>query len=209
MRRATGKHSLWDRKPLPARNPDGTTTRCDARWWLAVRAARRGLRLPLGGGAADLPAAALRGLCATCFHGTLTRNQAIFLSAGTIVLSIEFLFARHLFCRYGCAVGLFQSLAWMSNRDAMVVGFERERAADCATAEATAAPATTVCPMRLKPRNIKRAMFTCTQCAQCIAACEHRAARQPERLAARLGQQRGRAAERSGDVGLTGQRERD
>jgi ferredoxin len=26
--------------------------------------------------------------------------------------------------------------------------------------------------MRLKPRTIKQAMFTCTQCAQCIAACE-------------------------------------
>jgi len=26
--------------------------------------------------------------------------------------------------------------------------------------------------MRLKPRNIKRAMFTCTQCAQCVSACE-------------------------------------
>ncbi len=28
-----------------------------------------------------------------------------------------------------------------------------------------------VCPMRLKPRNIKRLMFACTQCGQCIAAC--------------------------------------
>ena len=26
--------------------------------------------------------------------------------------------------------------------------------------------------MRLKPRNVKRMMFTCTQCAQCISACE-------------------------------------
>jgi polyferredoxin len=25
--------------------------------------------------------------------------------------------------------------------------------------------------MRLKPRSIKRKMFTCTQCAQCISAC--------------------------------------
>jgi ferredoxin-type protein NapH len=25
------------------------------------------------------------------------------------------MFARHLFCRFGCAVGLFQSLAWMAN----------------------------------------------------------------------------------------------
>ena len=28
------------------------------------------------------------------------------------------------------------------------------------------------CPMRLRPRNIKRAMFTCTQCGLCVAACE-------------------------------------
>ena len=85
------------------------------------------------------------------------------------MLSIEFLFARHLFCRYACAVGLFQSLAWMSNRDAMVVGFQRERAADCASCYSACDH---VCPMRLKPRNVKQVMFTCTQCAQCVAACE-------------------------------------
>ena len=28
-----------------------------------------------------------------------------------------------------------------------------------------------VCPMRLKPRNVKRWMFACTQCGQCISAC--------------------------------------
>jgi polyferredoxin len=26
--------------------------------------------------------------------------------------------------------------------------------------------------MRLKPRTIKRKMFTCTECAQCISACD-------------------------------------
>jgi Fe-S-cluster-containing dehydrogenase component len=26
--------------------------------------------------------------------------------------------------------------------------------------------------MRLKPRSIKRKMFTCTQCASCVSACE-------------------------------------
>ena len=29
------------------------------------------------------------------------------------------------------------------------------------------------CPMRLKPRSTKRHMFTCTQCMQCIEACEN------------------------------------
>jgi hypothetical protein len=28
----------------------------------------------------------------------------------------EFLFARHLFCRYGCAIGIFQSFAWIGIR---------------------------------------------------------------------------------------------
>ena len=85
------------------------------------------------------------------------------------MVAAEFLFARHLFCRYACAVGMFQSLAWMGNRTAMVVGFERDRAADCASCYSACDH---VCPMRLKPRNIKRTMFTCTQCAQCVSACE-------------------------------------
>jgi hypothetical protein len=49
------------------------------------------------------------------FNGSLTRNQALFIGAAR-VLFLEFTFARHLFCRYACAVGMFQSLAWMSNR---------------------------------------------------------------------------------------------
>ena len=78
------------------------------------------------------------------------------------------MFARHLFCRFGCAVGLFQSLAWMANDRAMVVGFDKERSALCNQCN-------NACenhlPMRLKPRQIKRRMFTCTECAQCISAC--------------------------------------
>ena len=30
----------------------------------------------------------------------------------------------------------------------------------------------TACPMRLAPRNIKRMMFSCVQCGQCVTACE-------------------------------------
>ena len=104
-----------------------------------------------------------------------TRNQAIFIGAATTVLSLEFIFARHLFCRYGCAVGLFQSLAWMSNRGAMVIGFQRHRAADCAACHAPDGPGHAacegICPMRLRPRQAKAAMFACTQCGQCISAC--------------------------------------
>ena len=101
-------------------------------------------------------------------HGALTRNQALFIGVATALLSIEFLFARHLFCRYACAVGLFQSLAWMGNRDAMVVGFETDRAREC---QACNNACDNACPMRLKPRGLKRKMFTCSECAECIAAC--------------------------------------
>ena len=112
---------------------------------------------------------------ANLWHLSTTRNQTIFLCAATTVLTLEFLFARHLFCRFGCAVGLFQSLAWMTNRGAMVVGYRRDHAADCAACYAKGGPEHAacegVCPMRLKPRTTKVNMFTCTQCAQCIDAC--------------------------------------
>ena len=100
--------------------------------------------------------------------GSLTRNQAIFLTAATLALSVEFLLARHFFCRYACAVGLFQSLAWMANDRGLVVGFDTRRASACATCPSICDDA---CPMRLKPRTIKRRMFTCTECGECIAAC--------------------------------------
>jgi len=100
---------------------------------------------------------------------SLTRNQFVFIGVATTLFVIEFTFARHLFCRFGCAIGLFQSLVWMGNREAMVVGFDRERAADCANCDASCEHA---CPMRLQPRRIKRKMFTCTQCQQCVQACE-------------------------------------
>ena len=103
------------------------------------------------------------------FNLALTRNQFIFLSAATVVFSLEFLLARHLFCRFGCAVGVFQSFVWMANKKAMVVGFERARAPACASCEASCDDA---CPMRLKPRNIKRYKFACTQCGECLSACD-------------------------------------
>ena len=167
MRHATGKHSVWDKKVVPNKNPDGSPFNVDRRWWLVTA--------PLAAAFAFcwavvfltylLPPAEIY---SNLWNLTPTRNQAIFLTAATVVLTMEFLFARHLFCRFGCAVGMFQSLAWMGNKKAMVVGFERDRAADCATCYSACDH---VCPMRLKPRNIKRTMFTCTQCSQCISAC--------------------------------------
>jgi polyferredoxin len=168
MRRATGKPSVWEKRQLPPIEPDGTPVRYDKRWWLVTA--------PMAVAFAFVWAVVLLTYLLPPFEvygnliaGTPTRNQTIFISAGTVVLSLEFLFARHLFCRYACAVGLFQSLAWMGNRRGMVVGFKRQRAADCASCHSAC---DNVCPMRLKPRNLKRAMFTCTQCAQCVSACE-------------------------------------
>jgi len=174
MRRACGKHSIWDRKTEPAKNPDGTPFRINRWWWIPT--------LLLAVGFAFCWAVVLLTylLPPAEVYGNLwklapTRNQAIFIGAATTVLSLEFIFARHLFCRYGCAVGLFQSLAWMSNRGAMVIGFQRHRAADCAACHAPDGPGHAacegICPMRLRPRQAKAAMFACTQCGQCIAAC--------------------------------------
>jgi polyferredoxin len=110
------------------------------------------------------------------FTGNLTRNQTIFITAATVVFTLEFTLARHLFCRFGCAVGVFQSFVWMANRRAMVVGFARSRAAACVDCHAACED---VCPMRLKPRSIKRRMFTCTECGECLSACEQVQARNP------------------------------
>lgn len=171
MQRASGKPTVWERQAVPPWRPDGTRIRVDARWWLVV--------VPAAVGFAFLWAVALltyllppAEIYANLFSGELTRNQAIFISAATVVLSVEFLFARHLFCRFVCAIGLFQSLAWMANKRALVVGFARARAADCANCLPERQSACdAVCPMRLRPRNIKRHMFTCTQCRQCVDAC--------------------------------------
>ena len=168
LRRAIGKQSLWDAKAQPARNPDGTQTRADAIWWLGV--------IPLVIGCSVLWAVVLltyllppAEIYGNLWHGTPTRNQSIFLVAASLAFFVEFMFARHLFCRYACAVGLFQSLAWMANDKAMVVGFSRARASDCSTCFSACDH---VCPMRLTPRNVKRMMFACVQCGQCVDACD-------------------------------------
>lgn len=171
MLKAGGKHSLWDKAVSPWQ-PDGTPAVRDARWWLLVA--------PLAVAFAFVWAVVFLTYLLPPFevygnllHGTLTRHQGIFLTAATAVLSGEFLFARHLFCRYACAVGLFQSLAWVGNAKAMVVGFARQRGAECATClPDRQAACDAVCPMRLKPRTLKRNMFTCTQCGQCLDACQ-------------------------------------
>jgi polyferredoxin len=167
MRRASGKPSLWEARSLPERLPDGSLLIPDRRYWPVTVVAAVGF--------AFLWALVLltyllppSEVYSNLWRGELTRNQGIFLTAGTLALTVEFLFARHLFCRFACAVGLFQSLAWMANDRAMVVGFDTRRARACQQCNNACDNA---CPMRLKPRTIKRKMFTCTECAECIAAC--------------------------------------
>jgi len=96
-------------------------------------------------------------------------GSAVFICVATLIFSIDFIVFRHVFCKYGCALGLFQSLIWMANKRAMTVKFNRKRAKACRDCNKACDAA---CPMRLPTRNIKRARFTCTQCAQCISACE-------------------------------------
>lgn len=167
VRKASGKQSIWDKKPGPAWHPDGTPAPTDRRYWVlsALLALIFAFLWAVALLTYLLPPTMVYG---NLFSGTLTRYQALFIGVATTVLFLEFTFARHLFCRYVCAVGMFQSVAWMTNRQAMVVGYQRERARDCASCPSFCDH---VCPMRLKPRVIKRLMFTCTQCGQCIDAC--------------------------------------
>ncbi len=167
LRRATGKVSLWDRKPLPPELPDGRRMEPDRRLWPVVIAAVLFFAFLWAVVLLTylLPPAEVYG---NLLRGEPTRNQTLFLTAGTLVLTVEFMFARHLFCRFACAVGAFQSIVWMANRKAMVVSFDRSRAEACKACNSACENA---CPMRLKPRAIKRRMFTCTQCTRCIDAC--------------------------------------
>ena len=167
MRRASGRPSIWERKPLPQRQADGTHQVPNAWYWIPTLVAVFGFAFLWAVVLLTylLPPAEIY---ANLLQGELTMRQSIFIVAATVALSIEFLLARHLFCRFGCAVGLFQSLSWMANNRAMVVGFDTKRASRCGECNNAC---DNVCPMRLKPRTIKRKMFTCTECAQCISAC--------------------------------------
>lgn len=167
MRKAIRKFSIWDIGPLPPYEPNGRPFDSDPRWWPVTIAVALGFAFSWAVVFLTylLPPFEVYG---NLLNGELTQNQFIFIAAATVALTIEFLFARHLFCRYACAVGVFQSLAWMANSKAMVIGYDRKRAADCSSCDSACDH---VCPMRLKPRSIKRKMFTCTQCAQCLDAC--------------------------------------
>jgi len=170
LHRACGKFSLWDSAPTPRGNRQP-----HKRWWplFFISCLVFGFTWAITLLSYLLPPAQVWG---NLLAGTPTPNQARFLAIGTAVFTAEFLFARHLFCRFGCAVGLFQSLAWMANPRGLVVAFDRHRARDCRGCSTPQSPAGAACdqacPMRLKPRNIKRLMFSCVQCGQCLAACD-------------------------------------
>ncbi len=170
MLRACGRVSLWDK---PVEGVGGAPLHGhDARWWLVLLLLTISFAFVWAVVLLSylLPPATVYG---HLWHGTLRRPEALFVGVATTVLSLEFLFGRHLFCRYACAVGMFQSLAWIANPRAMVVGFSRQRAsacADCLPARAFACEA--ACPMRLRPRALKRHMFACTQCGKCLEACQ-------------------------------------
>ena len=170
LHRASGKLSVWDKHRTQRTNVNPS-----ARWWPVFGA----LCLAFGFAWAItlltylLPPAEVWG---NLVAGTSTPNQARFLVIATAVFTLEFAFARHLFCRFGCAVGLFQSLAWMANPKGMVVSFDRDHARDCRTCStdvyAQGSACDNGCPMRLHPRNIKRMMFSCVQCGQCLDSCD-------------------------------------
>ena len=177
MRRASGKPSIWERRPLPELQPDGSRETPNGWYWLPTLLAVFGFAFVWAVVLLTylLPPAEIY---ANLLSGELTLRQSLFIGAATAALSVEFLLARHLFCRFGCAVGLFQSLSWMANDRAMVVGFDTARAGSCQDCNNAC---DNVCPMRLKPRTIKRKMFTCTECAQCISACTQVQGGEPDR----------------------------
>ncbi|MBL3555503.1 MULTISPECIES: 4Fe-4S binding protein [Marinobacter] len=109
--------------------------------------------------------------------GELAKYPAIFLAVATSLFTLDFLFARHLFCKYGCAFGVVQSIAWMANGRGKVVTFDARRAAACQDCTKACDEA---CPMRLPTRSHKRAKFTCTQCLQCVSACREVQKNNPE-----------------------------
>lgn len=167
MTRASGRPSLWERKPLPVERADGAQRTVNAWFWLPTLLAILAFSFLWAVVLLTylLPPAEIY---ANLINADLTWRQSVFLAVATTALMVEFTLARHFFCRYGCAVGLFQSLAWMANDHALVVGFDRSRAAAC---KACNNACDNACPMRLKPRSIKRKVFTCTECARCISAC--------------------------------------
>ena len=168
MRRASGKPNIWMKKPLPNQQSDGRDIQPNAWYWVPTVIAILLFSLLWAVGILSyvLPP---RELYFNLYHFSLGEWELLAILVVTLIFFLDFAFARHLFCRYGCSVGILQSLFWMNNRRALVVGFDRSRVNECLDCDASCEIA---CPMMLPPRGIKRKKFSCTQCMLCIEACE-------------------------------------
>ena len=178
LHKAIGKFSLWDTHRTPRRDRAGRALAPDRRWSpvFVLACGVMGFVWAITLLSYLLPPWRV---WSHLWHGMLTPAEARFLGIGTAVFTTEFLLARHLFCRFGCAVGYFQSLMWMANPKGMVVAFQRDRARECRTCDLPVGSACdNTCPMRLHPRNIKRMMFSCVQCGQCVSQCTQSQTRQ-------------------------------
>ncbi|WP_456407443.1 4Fe-4S binding protein [Thiolapillus sp.] len=167
MLHATGKPVIWEKAPLPLQQPNGKTLKTNTWYWLLLVTLSLGMSFVWA--VAFLTYAIPPDVVYyNLLHAQLSFPQFLFITVVGIALALDFLFARHLFCRFGCSVGLLQGLAWMANDKAMTIGFNRSQARDCQECNNAC---DNICPMRLKPRTLKRKMFTCTQCGECIEAC--------------------------------------
>lgn len=174
LHRACGKFSVWERHTTPLEG-----VKPHRGWWplFALSCLLMGALWAITLLTYLLPPGLIWG---GLVRGQLSDRQGLFLLVATVLFSLEFAFARHLFCRFGCAVGLFQSLAWMANPRALVISFAQEHSRECKTCDAASSlplpdqgnACDRACPMRLKPRGQKRMMFSCVQCGQCLQACE-------------------------------------
>lgn len=169
MRRASGKFTLWDSKKSPQQQQDNTSIKPNKSWWLVTAL----VIYILGFVWAIVLLTYLvspKEIYGNLFSASFTVLQLAFLIIATSLFILEFTFARNLFCRFGCSLGLFQSIIWMFNKKAMVVGFDRSRAKECKSCDQSCEIA---CPIKLKPRGIKRKMYSCSQCMRCIDACSN------------------------------------
>lgn len=168
MTLAIGKPSLWENKKLPEKQPDGTIQKTNSVYKVFTFFAIIGFAFLWAVSFLTylLPP---KMIYHNLLNLQLTFNQALFIGVATFLLTIEFAFARHFFCRFACAVGLFQSLSWMSNNNARAIQFDDSRANECKDCNEAC---DNVCPMRLKTRSSKRKKFTCTTCLACVSACD-------------------------------------
>ncbi|MBT5228885.1 MAG: 4Fe-4S binding protein [Methylococcales bacterium] len=167
--KSIAKPTIWDPKDSPHLQPDGTKATQSTIWLVITVLTSIGFAFSWAFSMLVYflpPFDTLNQLLSL----SLGKAPAVFLLVVTTVLSIDFIFARHLFCRFGCAAGLVQSIAWMGNDNAKGITLDKTKAQLCKTCPSACDHA---CPMRLKPRSIKKKLLSCTQCMRCIQACDN------------------------------------